>query len=37
MGRSGIDRQKFRDILHQHFQMTDDVLMDKSEYIVNCF
>lgn len=29
MGRSGIDRQKFRDILHQHFQMTDDVLMDK--------
>lgn len=28
-GRSGIDRHKFRDILHQYFQMTDDVLMDK--------
>lgn len=28
-GRSGIDRHKFRDILHQHFHMTDDVLMDK--------
>ncbi|KAH3706115.1 calaxin-like [Dreissena polymorpha] len=28
-GKGGIDRSKFRDILHQHFDMTDDVLMDK--------
>ncbi|WAQ93564.1 EFCB1-like protein [Mya arenaria] len=28
-GKGGIDRTKFRDILHQHFDMTDDVLMDK--------
>lgn len=28
-GRGGIDRTRFRDILHQHFDMTDDVLMDK--------
>ena len=32
-GRSGIDRHKFRDILHQHFHMTDDVLMDKGGFI----
>lgn len=30
-GKGGIDRSKFRDILHQHFDMTDDVLMDKGE------
>ena len=28
-GRSGIDRYNFRDILHRHFNMTEDVLMDK--------
>lgn len=28
-GKSGIDRSRFRDILHQHFDMTDDILMDK--------
>ncbi|XP_045168994.1 calaxin-like [Mercenaria mercenaria] len=28
-GKGGLDRNRFRDILHQHFEMTDDVLMDK--------
>lgn len=31
-GKGGIDRNRFRDILHQHFDMTDDVLMDKGEF-----
>lgn len=30
-GKGGIDRNRFRDILHQHFDMTDDVLMDKGK------
>ncbi|KAL4222168.1 EF-hand calcium-binding domain-containing protein 1 [Mactra antiquata] len=28
-GKEGIHRSAFRDILHRHFDMTDDVLMDK--------
>jgi len=32
-GKGGVDRNRFRDILHQHFDMTDDVLMDKGNFL----
>lgn len=32
-GKGGIDRNRFRDILHRHFDMTDDVLMDKGNIL----
>lgn len=30
-GKTGIDRTRFRDVLFQHFNMTDDILMDKGK------
>lgn len=31
-----IDRSKFRDLLHQHFEMTDDILLDRGIMYDKC-
>lgn len=32
-----LDRVRFRDMLHQHFDMTDDILLDRGKMLDICY